>query len=221
MRGKMALNAGFRLPVAVTPFGSISSRRRARRPHLALQSCGRRGLRPVLLITRFPAIGRAILPLRSKREGAGVRENRSAQNVHILRIMLLLFLWLSAVASAAATVVLNPHGLELARWLVGSVLWLRPQIEEWNPATLDGDHAAFFIYAVFAMVAFVASLIASQHSRANSGKWRCWRFLFLVAFRAVRNTPLFCVAALALVPPHLADVVQRFSAATFGASSNT
>jgi len=34
--------------------------------------------------------------------------------------------------------------------------------------------------------------------------------LFVVAFRSVRNTPLFCIASLALVPPHIADVLQRF-----------
>jgi len=33
-----------------------------------------------------------------------------------------------------------------------------------------------------------------------------------MAFRSVRHTPLFCIAALAFVPPHLADVLQRFRA---------
>lgn len=113
-------------------------------------------------------------------------------------------LWISAIVSAA-TVVLNPHGFELARWLVGSVLWLRPQIQEWNPARLDWDHAAFFCCAAIGAMA----LIASRRPR------QLWEiavlaFLFLVAFRSVRNTPLFCVAALALVPSHLADVLQRF-----------
>jgi hypothetical protein len=113
-------------------------------------------------------------------------------------------LWLAAIVSAA-TVVLNPHGLELARWLVGSILWLRPQIQEWNPATLDGDHATFFICAALAAAAYL-------FSRKPRQLWEMavLGILFLVAFRAVRNTPLFCVAALALVPPHLADVLQRF-----------
>jgi hypothetical protein len=114
-------------------------------------------------------------------------------------------LWVSAVASAA-TVVLNPHGFELARWLVGSVLWLRPQIQEWNPARLNGDHAAFFCCVAIAVVAFALS-------RQPRQLWEMavLAFLFLVAFRSVRNTPLFCIAALALVPPHLADVLQRFN----------
>jgi hypothetical protein len=113
-------------------------------------------------------------------------------------------LWLSAVASAA-TVVLNPHGLELARWLIGSVLWLRPQIQEWNPARVNGEHAAFFICVAFAALSFFLS-------RRPRQLWEMavLALLFVIAFRAVRNTPLFCVAALALVPPHLADVLQRF-----------
>jgi hypothetical protein len=138
----------------------------------------------------------------SRRERAGVRENHLDQNSMSQRILPIL--WLSAIASAA-TVVLNPHGLELARWLVGSVLWLRPQIQEWNPARLNGDHAAFFCCAAIAIVAFALS-------RRPRQLWEMavLAFLFLVAFRSVRNTPLFCIAALALVPPHLADVLQRF-----------
>jgi hypothetical protein len=113
-------------------------------------------------------------------------------------------LWLSAIISAA-TVVINPHGSELARWLIGSVLWLRPQILEWNPARFNGEHAMFFICAAFAVAAFILS-------RRPRQLWEMavLAILFIVAFRAVRNTPLFCIAALALVPPHLADVIQRF-----------
>jgi hypothetical protein len=115
-----------------------------------------------------------------------------------------LALWLAAVISTG-TVVLNPHGFELARWLVGSVLWLRPQIQEWNPTTLSWDHAAFFFCAAFAAAAFV-------FSRRERQLWEAavLAVLFMVGFRAVRNAPLFCIAALALVPPHLADILQRY-----------
>ncbi|HTV42434.1 MAG TPA: hypothetical protein VMF08_17845 [Candidatus Sulfotelmatobacter sp.] len=113
-------------------------------------------------------------------------------------------LWISAIISAA-TVVLNPHGFELARWLVGSVLWLRPQIQEWNPATLTWDHAAFFFCAAFAAAAFILS-----RRRRQLWEVAVLVVLFLVAVRAVRNTPLFCIAALAIVPPHLAGALQRF-----------
>lgn len=113
-------------------------------------------------------------------------------------------LWIAVILSAG-TVVLNPHGFELARWLIGSVLWHPSQIQEWNPTTLGWDHAAFFFCAAIAAVAFLAS-------RRQRQLWEAavLAVLFIVGFRAVRNAPLFCIAALALVPPQLADVLQRF-----------
>jgi hypothetical protein len=157
----------------------------------------------LLLTSVFPKAGERFSL--SQRERAGVRENRSnGNNSTTFGIPSLISLWLSALVSAA-TVVLNPHGFELARWLVGSVLWLRPQIQEWNPATFTWDHAAFFFCAALAAFAFITS-------RRPRQLWEIavLAFLFLVAFRSIRNTPLFCVAALALVPPHLADALQRF-----------
>ena len=42
-------------------------------------------------------------------------------------------LWIAA-AAATASLLLNPWGFGLIRWLIGSVLWLRPEIDEWNSA---------------------------------------------------------------------------------------
>lgn len=116
-------------------------------------------------------------------------------------------LWLSAAASTAA-LLLNPWGIELVRWLIGSAFWFRPEIEEWNAAApLDWNHGAFFICAALAIVSF----LFSQKQRA------LWEIavtaaLGVIAFRSVRNTPLFCIAALAFIPPHLANVLERFRA---------
>ena len=38
----------------------------------------------------------------------------------------------------------NPWGIELIRWLVKSVLWFRPEIEEWNPVPFNFEHLNFF-----------------------------------------------------------------------------
>lgn len=113
-------------------------------------------------------------------------------------------LWPAVVVSGAA-LLCNPWGPELLRWLIGSVLWLRPQIAEWNPTPLDWDHAAFFM--VLALVAFGWTF--TKRKRV----W--WEFVACAIFawlgwRAVRNTPLFCLVALALVPPHLAGAITRF-----------
>ncbi len=113
-------------------------------------------------------------------------------------------LWLAAFLSGAALFV-NPYGVELIRWLAASISWLRPQIAEWNPVTLGWDHAAFFFCVALAAASFL-------FSRRQAQLWEIAVLVILAAtgFRAVRNTPLFCIAALALVPPHLADALERF-----------
>jgi hypothetical protein len=115
-----------------------------------------------------------------------------------------LSLWLAVIAAGAA-LLCNPWGTGLLRWLAGSVLWLRPQIAEWNPTPLGWDHAAFFM--VLALAAF--SWAFTQKKRAW---WELavWGAFALLGLRAIRNTPLFCLVALALVPPHLASALAGF-----------
>ena len=117
---------------------------------------------------------------------------------------IILWLWFSAILSAVALLA-NPYGTELPRWLVASVLWLRPQIAEWNPAPFDWNHAAFFFCILLAAI----SILFSRKP------WQLWELAMVVvlaalALRSIRNTPLFCIAALAFVPPHLANVLDRF-----------
>jgi hypothetical protein len=116
----------------------------------------------------------------------------------------ILSLWLAFIACGAA-LFCNPWGAGLLRWLIGSVLWLRPQIAEWNPTPLGWNHAAFFM----ALALAVFSWAFTRRPRA----W--WELAVCVAFallglRALRNAPLFCLVALALIPPHLADALSGF-----------
>jgi hypothetical protein len=115
-----------------------------------------------------------------------------------------LVLWLAVIVSTV-TMFCNPWGAGLIRWLIGSVLWPRPQIAEWNPPPLNGEHAAFFI--VLALAVF--SWAFTRRKRAWWELAVCAAFAYL-GLRAVRNTPLFCLVALALVPPHLASALARF-----------
>jgi len=114
------------------------------------------------------------------------------------------WLAISCVASAAALLI-NPYGFGLVRWLAGSVLWLRPQIAEWNPVQFSGEHAAFFLCVAIAATGFL-------FSRRPIALWELavTGALGFMAFRSARHTPLFCLAALAFVPPHLMDALERF-----------
>jgi hypothetical protein len=117
---------------------------------------------------------------------------------------LMMVLWLSVVAAGTA-MLCNPWKAELLRWLIGSVLWLRPEIEEWNPTPFGWDHAALFILVALSAFAWV-------FSRRKRAWWEvagCAAFAIL-ALRSVRNAPLCGVVALALVPAHLADALARF-----------
>ncbi|HEY1663779.1 MAG TPA: hypothetical protein VGI03_15285 [Verrucomicrobiae bacterium] len=116
----------------------------------------------------------------------------------------IIILWIIAIISTAALLA-NPYGFGLIRWLIDSITWLRPQIAEWNPVTLGWDHAAFFFCVALAAFAFL-------FSRRPRQLWEIavLALLAAMAFRSIRNTPLFCVAALALVPSHLANALERF-----------
>jgi hypothetical protein len=113
-------------------------------------------------------------------------------------------LWL-AVFGVAAALLCNPWGAGLLRWLIGSVLWMRPEIQEWNATPLGWDHAAFFL--ILALGAFGWSF-----SRKPRAWWEPAAFaaFAVLGLGAVRNAPLCAIVALALTPPHLADALARF-----------
>ncbi len=112
--------------------------------------------------------------------------------------------WIALVAGAAA-LLCNPWGAGLVKWLIDSVLWLRPEIDEWNPTPLNWDHAALFILIALSVFSWICS-------RKRKHLWEllaCIAFAVL-ALRSVRNTPLFAIVALATVPEHLVDACLRF-----------
>ena len=116
-----------------------------------------------------------------------------------------LWLWLSFAASGLALFA-NPYGVELVRWLIGSVQWLRPEIGEWDPPRPGSGHTAFFLCAAVA----AAGVLCSRRPIA------LWEFVSasvigFMAFRSMRHTPLFCLAALTFAPPHLASAFERLS----------
>jgi len=123
---------------------------------------------------------------------------------HEIQIGTIATLWL-AVVGVFVSICCNPWGPALVRWLVQSVFWFRPEIEEWNPTPFGWDHGALFILIGVSVFAWAAS----RRPRALWELAVCGAFAVL-ALRSVRNTPLFAIVAVALVPPHLADALARF-----------
>ncbi len=130
------------------------------------------------------------------------RERRAPIATFDFRILCVL--WISCGVSIAA-LFCNAWGAELVCWLIKSVSWYRPEIEEWNPPQLGWDHGPMFILVALAAIAFL-------FSRRRKFLWEVsiCGVLAIIALRSVRHTPLFAIAALAFVPPHLADVLLRF-----------
>jgi hypothetical protein len=126
-------------------------------------------------------------------------------------------LWAACVLCPAALLV-NPYGWGLIRWTVSGVVWLhhRTELEEWHPTELGWDHAALFFLLALAAVSFLLT-------RRRRALWEIavCAGLALFALRSVRHTPLFAIAALAFVPPHLADVLERYRGSFAGLEQST
>jgi hypothetical protein len=142
--------------------------------------------------------------VRDKKAVARSNEESRDGSIQTMGPKLLAVLWIT-VCAAGAAMFCNPWKGELLRWLVGSVLWLRPQIEEWNPTPLGWDHGALFILIGLAAFAWL-------FTRRKRAWWELAGGIafVLLALRSVRNAPLCAVVLLALVPPHLADSLGRF-----------
>lgn len=114
-------------------------------------------------------------------------------------------LWAGCVLCPVALLA-NPYGWELVRWTISGVVWLhhRPELEEWRPTELNWDHAAFFILLALTALAFLLT-----HRKRALWEVVVCAGLAVFALRSARHTTLFALAALAFVPPHLADALAR------------
>lgn len=110
-------------------------------------------------------------------------------------------LWL-ALAGIVGALFCNPWRAGLVRFLIESVSWMRPEIQEWNATPLNADHAAMFVLVTMGIFAWLCSRL----------RWAWWEAAVFAAFavlglRSVRNAPLFALAALSVVPTHLANAL--------------
>jgi len=119
-----------------------------------------------------------------------------------------ILLWSSSVLALAAMAV-NPWGFALIGWLGRSVLWMRPEIQEWNATAFDWDHLPTFLLLAIAVWSFV-------FSRQPRRPWAIavLGLLAAMALRHVRHAPLFAIGVLVLTPRHAADSLSRIAATT-------
>jgi hypothetical protein len=113
-------------------------------------------------------------------------------------------LFATALALSLAAALVTPWGPESLRWLIASVSYTRPEITEWQPTPVDFAHATFWFVAFLSLAAW---LLSRRERRA----WEAAALtvLLVMAWRHQRHIALFCLANLALTPPHLLDLLQR------------
>jgi hypothetical protein len=111
-----------------------------------------------------------------------------------------------ASIGSALTAFCTPWGATAPRWLIGSVAWSRPAIEEWNPTPFGWEHAPLFLLMALALAALLA---APRHRRGSLGSWIVLALLAVAALRHVRHAPLFALAAMALLPAPLSAALEQ------------
>jgi hypothetical protein len=114
---------------------------------------------------------------------------------------------------SSLTAFCTPWGLSAPQWLIQSVAWSRPAIQEWNPTPFGWEHAPFFLLAA---IALITVLTAPRAQRGPLWSWIVLMILGLAALRYVRHTPLFAIAAMALLPSPLLAALERLQGQASG-----
>jgi hypothetical protein len=106
---------------------------------------------------------------------------------------------------SALTMFLTPWGFSAPQWLLQSVAWTRPTIQEWNPTPIGWDHAPLFLLTTIALATF---LTVPRTRRRPLWPWIVLLLLGMAALRHVRHVPLFAIAAMALLPAPLLAALE-------------
>ncbi len=114
---------------------------------------------------------------------------------------------------SALTAFCTPWGFAAPRWLIQSVAWTRPAIQEWNPTPFGWDHAPLFLLVA---IALTTVLTAPRSRRGPLWSWMVLLLLGWAALRHVRHTPLFAIAAMVLLPAPLQAALERLQGQVSG-----
>lgn len=108
---------------------------------------------------------------------------------------------------ALLSIFVNPYGTGLPKWLVESVSYVRPEIEEWNSAVIGTSHLGF----AAAVVAYIAAMFFGRKKIRIEESAIC-AVLAVAGMRHERHIPLFCIAFLICMPARISDCIERLKA---------
>lgn len=120
---------------------------------------------------------------------------------------------ISALVALAGTATfalfLNPWGWRLVVWTIETLRLPRPTITEWQPMGFSAGTLPFYFVLGFGLVAW-------RLSRQPRRLWELpvWGMLGLMALQHQRHAPLFGLATVMLLPPHVHDLCKRLAPLT-------
>jgi hypothetical protein len=117
---------------------------------------------------------------------------------------------LAAVAVGGTLCLLvNPRGWKLVIWTFETLRLPRPRITEWQPMGLTFTSVPFYFTVGLGLAAWIVS-------RRTRRLWEIltWAVLAVMAARHVRHAPLFGLASVVFLPPHILALASRLEPAT-------
>jgi hypothetical protein len=111
--------------------------------------------------------------------------------------------------TSSLALLLNPWGWQLVAWTLETLRLPRPWITEWQPMAFTFASLPFYTVIALGVVSWILS-------RQPRRLWEIlvWALLAFMSVRHARHAPLFGLATLMLLPPHVHDLLRRLAPAT-------
>lgn len=173
------------------------------------------GLAPPLLLALWVnthggyLAGWLILLLAAATETLGTRLPSLRQALHCTALDVRPSVVLGVSIASTLALLLNPWGWHLVSWTLGTLQLPRPNITEWQPMGLTFASVPFYFTLGLGLAAWLVS-------RAPRRLWEMltWALLAFMAARHQRHAPLFGLATVVFLPPHLLALAARLGPAT-------
>ncbi|MBI2516666.1 MAG: hypothetical protein HYV95_07090 [Opitutae bacterium] len=116
---------------------------------------------------------------------------------------------LGIAAASSLCLLVNPWGWQLVTWTIATLQLPRPNITEWQPMGLTFANVPFYFTIGLGLAAWGAS-------RQPRRLWEMltWVLLAVMATQHQRHAPLFGLATVIFLPPHVLALLSRLGPAT-------